>query len=80
MTGDGIGDLDWAIVDKSLPPKAGSLVVVTYLGELMLKRIVVARGHFRLVSSNPRYPDLEWYEDDEVTIWGIVTFIIKKMT
>jgi len=78
MAGDGIGEGDWAIVDKAVKPGDGKLVVVTYLGELLLKRIQTGRDRFHLVSSNPLYPPLEWYEDDEVTIWGIVTFIIKK--
>lgn len=78
MAGDGISEGDWAIVDKSIKPTVGKLVVVTCNGELLLKRIEAGRDRLLLVSSNSRYPPLEFFEDDEVTIWGIVVFVIKK--
>jgi DNA polymerase V len=32
----------------------------------------------RLIASNPDYPPIDIQENDELLIWGVVTYIIKK--
>ncbi len=78
MSKDGISDGDIVIVDKSIAPAHGKIAVVTYQGELMLKRIHVGRGSLMLLSSNPAYPAIELFEGDDLTVWGIVAYVIKK--
>ncbi len=78
MSKDGIADGDIVIVDKSIMPSHGKIAVVTYQGELMLKRIHIGRDSIMLLSSNPIYPAIELFEDDDLTVWGIVSHVIKK--
>ena len=78
MSKDGISDGDIVIVDKSIAPAHGKVAVVTYQGELMLKRIHVGRGSLMLLSSNPAYPAIELFEGDDLIVWGIVSYVIKK--
>lgn len=78
MAGDGIADGDIIIVDKSIPPAHKKVAVVTYQGEFLLKRIHIGRT-IMLLSSNPAYPAIELFEDEELKVWGIVSHVIKAI-
>lgn len=73
MHGAGISDGDELVVDRSLTPVDGNVVVAVLDGELTVKRLRFGRGVVRLVAENPDYPDIEIPELAELTIWGVVT-------
>lgn len=73
MKGAGISDGDELVVDRSLDPADGSVVVAVLDGELTVKRLRIGRGGVRLVAENPDYPDIVVPELAELTIWGVVT-------
>lgn len=78
MTGDGIGDGDVLIVDRSVKPRH-NLVAVCYLNNAFTVKRLEMRGlRIRLLASNPDFPPIEIQEGDELTIWGIVTYVIKQ--
>jgi DNA polymerase V len=80
MSGDGIDDGDVLIVDRSLSPQNG-VVAVCYLNNAFtVKRLELRSGCIRLLAANPdyAYAAIEVQENDELTIWGVVTFVIKK--
>jgi DNA polymerase V len=78
MTGDGIDDGDVLIVDRSLKPKNGA-VAVCYLNQAFtVKRLEMRGGQVRLLSANPDFLPIEVQPHDELIIWGMVTFIIKR--
>jgi DNA polymerase V len=78
MTGDGIDDGDVLIVDRSLKPKHGA-VAVCYLNQsFTVKRLDIRGGRVRLLAANPAFAPIDVQAHDELTIWGIVTFVIKK--
>lgn len=73
MEGAGISDGDELVVDRSLAPADGNVVVAILDGELTVKRFRVSGGVVRLVAENPDYPDIDIPELGELTIWGVVT-------
>jgi DNA polymerase V len=72
MQGAGISDGDELVVDRSLTPVDGNVVVAVLDGELTVKRLRLDGG-VRLVAENADYPDIEIPELAELTVWGVVT-------
>jgi DNA polymerase V len=73
MDGAGITDGDELVVDRSLAPADGNVVVAVLDGELTIKRLRMDRGSVRLAAENPDYPDVVIPELSDLTIWGVVT-------
>lgn len=78
MIEEGIDDGDILVIDRSLEPMSGDLAVCCIDGEFTLKRLKVERHRILLLPSNHRYQPIEVKEDDDFTVWGIVTHTIKK--
>jgi DNA polymerase V len=72
MIGEGILDGNILIVDKSLRPKHGDIVIAVVDGDFTVKRLEKRRGKVRLVADNPAYPPIEFKEGQELIIWGVV--------
>jgi DNA polymerase V len=79
MTGVGINDDDILIVDRSLPPVSGKIVIAVLDGELTVKKLVKTEDSCRLVAENPDYPDILIKKGMELEIWGVVTRAIHKL-
>ena len=71
---------DIIIVDKSNRNPTPSEVAVCELnGEYTLKRFEKRNdGEGWLIPANPDYPEIRVTEDDDFSIWGVVTYIIHK--
>jgi DNA polymerase V len=70
---------DTLIVDRSIEPKHGDVVIACLDGEFTVKRWVVDGDKHLLVASNSGYPPIEVTKDNEFLIWGVVTFSIHKV-
>ena len=79
MTGAGINDNDILVVDRSLEPCNGSIVIAVVNGELTVKRLLKNKNSCRLAAENPDYPDLEIDEETPLEIWGVVTYAIHSL-
>jgi len=73
MLGAGIHPDDILVVDRSLNPDAGKIVVCALNGELTVKRLARENQQWRLVAANSDYPDIAIHEGLETIIWGVVT-------
>lgn len=78
MSGEGIEEGDILVIDKSLELMDGDLVVCFINGEFTVKRVKLEKDFAWLVPSNPDYQPIMVTKDDEFTIWGIVTYTVKK--
>ena len=74
----GIHDGDILVVDRSLPPKDGKIVIAALDGELTVKRLSIKSTGTWLVPENDNYPPIPVREEAEITIWGVVTSTIKQ--
>ena len=78
MKDAGIGEGDILIIDRSLPYRNGSVVLCMIDGEYTVKRLVKGNNKHYLLPENPDYDPIELREDMDITIWGVVTYNIKK--
>jgi DNA polymerase V len=77
MINAGIHDNDILIVDRSLKPTTGKIIIVAIDGQLTVKRLQKhASGHFLLAPDNPAYKPIDISEGNETCIWGVVTQVI----
>ncbi|MCX7098518.1 MAG: translesion error-prone DNA polymerase V autoproteolytic subunit [Methylococcales bacterium] len=79
MLGAGIHPDDILVVDRSLEPVAGKIVICALNGELTVKRLARGNGQWQLRAENPAYPDIAVHEDLEMVIWGVVTNVIHAL-
>lgn len=70
---------DLLVVDRSLDPQDGKIAVCFVDGEFTVKKIRIEKDRCLLVPSNPDYPVIEVNKDNDFTIWGIVSYVIKKV-
>ena len=75
----GIHDGDELIVDRSLEPQNGHVVIAVVDNELTCKRLLKSESVIRLVSENPDYPEIIVDKAQEITIWGVVTRVLHKV-
>ncbi|HEH8515158.1 TPA: translesion error-prone DNA polymerase V autoproteolytic subunit [Pseudomonas aeruginosa] len=78
MTGAGIFDSDHLIVSRAIPAKPGHVVVACLNGDVLVKRLEKEQGQFILQSENPAYSPRYILENDELTIWGVVTHSLRN--
>ena len=69
---------DILIIDRSIRPTDRQIVVAMIDGEFTVKRFRNANGRILLEAANDSFSPIEVGEDQELTIWGVVTFIIHQ--
>jgi DNA polymerase V len=79
MINAGINDKDILIVDKSLEPKNNKIAVCFIDGEFTVKRINVEKECVYLMPENENYQPIKVTDENELVIWGIVTYVIKTL-
>lgn len=77
MVGAGIFDNDLLIVDKSLTPASGDIVIAVVDGDLTVKRLIKRGEQVILKPENHRFKEIEFKEGQELQIWGVVTSTVK---
>jgi DNA polymerase V len=71
----GIFDGDLLVVDRSIEPAHGCVVVASLEGEMVCK-VLDLHGK-RLLSGNERYPPVQLQDDSDLVIEGVVTFSVR---
>ncbi len=79
MINAGISDKDILIVDRSLEPQNNKIAVCFIDGEFTVKRIKTEDGCLYLMPENTNYQPIKVTEENELVIWGMVTYVIKSM-
>ncbi len=79
MINAGIHDGDIIVVDRSIEPADSSVVVAVVDAELTVKRLVYRNGVAELHAENVKYAPIRFKEDQELTIWGVVTSSIHSV-
>lgn len=79
MIGAGIDDGDIMIIDRSLEPTDNKIAVCYIDGEFTVKRIKTEKDCAYLVPENEAFQTIKVTEDNELIIWGIVTYVIKSV-
>lgn len=79
MIDAGIHSGDILVVDRSLEPRHGKIVIAALDGQLTVKRLHKKDGHTYLMPENVAYDPIEIGEGNEVVIWGVVTNVIHPL-
>jgi len=78
MLGAGIFDGDLLLVDRSIEPRHGQIVVASINDEFTVKRLHHIGNEIKLLAANPNFDDITFKEFDELSVWGVVTFSLKR--
>ena len=86
VEGDSMIDLaieegDIAVIDRSVEPEHGDIVVSYIDGEFNIKLLDLTHkkdGYIELKSANPKAPNFRIDEDDNFRVWGVVIWTIKR--
>ncbi len=78
MLGDGIHHGDLLVVDRSLEPLPGRVIVIAVDGEPTVKRLECRQDRTCLVASNPRFAPIP-LEGRECQVWGVVTHVVHEL-
>ena len=73
-----IKKMDILMVNRSVLPKVGKIVVADVNGEVIIKRLSKVDGQMTLTADNPN-PDVKVSDFDESMIWGVETNVIHQM-
>ena len=79
MIDAGVDDGDILVIDRALEAKDGDMAVCFVDGEFTLKYLNIKSGNIILKPANPKYPEIEVTEGTDFKMWGVVTYIIKKV-
>ncbi len=79
MTEAGIDDGDLLVIDRSLNPENNKIAVCYVDGEFTLKRIILKNKKLFLKPENSKYKEILINEDNNLIVWGVVTFVIKSL-
>jgi DNA polymerase V len=79
MLGAGIHPNDILVVDRSIEPVPGKIVICALNGELTVKRLQRDNEHWQLKAENPAYADIVLHDELEMVIWGVVTNVIHPL-
>jgi len=79
MIDAGIEDRDVLVVDRSLEPLDKKIAICFIDGEFTVKRLKLEKDSLFLMPENQNYEPIKISEENNFIIWGIVTYVIKKI-
>ncbi len=79
MINAGIYDGDIVIVDRSLKPQNGKIVIAVIDGEMLIRRYEKTMNSLRLVPETSKLSPIEVSEFCDFKIWGVVVYIIRNV-
>lgn len=79
MIDAGIHTGDLLIVDRSIEPVDGNVVIAALDGELTVKRLEKREGRLRLLPANRQYLPIDIQDQQSLEIWGVVTNVVHSL-
>jgi len=79
MINAGILDKDIVTVDKSLEAKNGDVIIAEYNGEFLIKQLSIIKNEVYLIPANNNFQTIKIKNNDNFAIWGVVTFVIRRL-
>ncbi len=79
MKNAGLSDGDLIVIDRSLEAENNKIAVCYLNGEFTVKRIVLRNNELYLKPENKNYKQIKIEKENNLIIWGIVTYVIKSL-
>lgn len=83
MRDAGINEGDIAVIDRSLQPTDGDVIVAYVNEEFTIKYLDLTHkeeGYIELRPANPDYSPIRIDSTDNFRVWGVVVWTIKRLT
>ena len=77
MINAGIFKGDIAIVDKSVQPTNGKIVIAVVDGEMLIRRYEKSFNKLLLVAEAPKVVAIEVNEMSDAKVWGVVMWVMR---
>lgn len=77
MVEEGINDGDMLVIDRAITARHGDIVLACLDGEFTVKKLQVQPVP-ALLPGNPDFPPIYPQEGQELDIFGVVTFVLRK--
>ena len=79
MVGAGIHSGDVVIVDRSITPASGKVVIAVLNGEMLIRRLYITAKKQRLLPETNKLAAIDIDPFAEFSIWGVVTYVIHQV-
>ncbi len=79
MENAGLSDGDLLVIDRSINAENNKVAICLLDGEFTVKRIIKKKDKLYLKPENKKYKKIEINNENELIIWGVVTYVIKKL-
>ncbi|WP_233468591.1 LexA family protein [Zooshikella ganghwensis] len=75
----GINNGDILVVDRSLTPRSGNIIVAEVDGDLTVKQLYIKNNQYWLLPMNPQYPRIRLDPEQELAVFGVVTYSVHRV-
>lgn len=79
MEDRGIYKGDLVVVDRSVEPNNGNIIIAYLNSEFVIKEFKRINSKVILKSHNKNYPDIQIKETDDFEVWGVVKNILRDL-
>jgi DNA polymerase V len=75
----GIRTGDVVIVDRSIEPKNGKVIIAVLDGEMLIRKLEINNHKRRLLPATKKLSAIDITESSSFSTWGVVTYVIHSM-
>jgi DNA polymerase V len=79
MINAGIHDGDVVIVDRSIKPMSGKVIIATLNGEMLIRRFDKTFNKIKLIPETSKLASIDIDPYAEFSVWGVVTYVIHAL-
>lgn len=80
MIEDGIFNGDILIVDRSIKPSSGKVIIAILDGELLVRRLQKNASSIELIAANKKMSSIQLHDfNHRSNVWGVVTCVIHVL-
>lgn len=80
MIEDGIFSGDILVVDRSIKPSSGKVIIAILDGELLVRRLQKNASNIELIAANKKMSSIQLYDfNHRSNVWGVVTCVIHVL-
>ena len=79
MVNAGIHDGDVVIVDRSIKPMSGKVIIATLNGEMLIRRFDKTFNKIKLIPETPKLASIDIDPYADFSVWGVVTYVIHAL-
>jgi DNA polymerase V len=79
MVRAGIHHGDMVIVDRSINPRSGQIIIAVLDGDMLIRRLDIQLNRVRLIPETDQLAPIDIAACSDFQIWGVVTYVIHTL-